>query len=388
MKRLLIVFAIGWIFLFTSPVEVSADGMIVPPPNYWVEETDQKAVIFHQGDQETLILSITFRGDAEDFGWIIPLPTRPEIDKSTDELFVALRELTQQRYRIQEGEKIGIQREMPSTGGVTVWETKKVGIYQTAILTSTDKTALADWLKENGYQYPTSQAYILQEYINRGWYFVAAKINTQSLGRLVEGQLKQGHATPLQLTFKTDKPFYPLKISSAMSDFLTRRPTPTPSLIPMPMQEGKQPQTEVKKEINIPRPPRRLSNISVSLYVFTDHKSYLPGFDTLYAGWLKKRKIENLAQIQGKPWIKVRDGKYLTRLHRQYSLAEMNNDLWIRQAEDDQPVGAGESKFSFLSKEKRILLILGVPLILEILVVTIILVALQGKKNEPQEHLA
>lgn len=368
MKKLLLIFLLVFSFLL-FPKNVFADGLMVPPPGYWIEETEQRAVIFHEGNQETLILSVTFRGDAKDFGWLIPFPTRPEVDKSTDELFVALQELTQPIYRIQKEEglepiPLGMEEK-----GVTVWETKKVDIYQIAVLSSTDKDSLARWLNENGYQYPPSQAYILEEYINNGWYFVAAKINTESLGELVEAQLREGHATPLKMTFETDKPLYPLKISSVMSDF-----------------QQKTGEAVGGEEIQIIPPRPRRVGVDVLLYIFSDHKSYLPGFNTVYAGWVKREKIENLAQIQGEPWLKTDKGKYLTRLQRNFTLAEMSSDLWIRKAEDDEVVGAGEPK-ELLGRERRLLLILGVPLFLEVLVILVILVVKGGRKGESEPNL-
>lgn len=364
MRKLCLILIFTSLLLLQLPQRVFADGMIVPPPDYWIEETGQKAVIFHEADLETLILSVTFRGDAEDFGWLTPFPTRPEVDKSTDELFTALEELTGPTFRIQEGygvAPLGVEEK-----GVTVWETKKVDIYQIAVLTSTDKDSLANWLKDNNYQYPTSQAYILEEYINNGWYFVAAKINTESLGRLVEEQLQVGHATPLKITFKTDKPFYPLKISSVMSDF-QEKAVEEEEILMMPREPGFQ---------------SFMEGVDVLLYVFSEHKSYLPGFNAGYAGWLKKEKIENLAQVNGEPWLKTNKGKYLTRLERHFTLAEMNNDLWIRDAEDDEPVGEGEPKEFLLGREKKLLLILGVPLVLEVLVILVILAFKGGRKDE------
>lgn len=379
MKKRFLIFLLFFSFLLL-PKKVLADGLIVPPPGYWIEETEQKAVIFHEENQETLIISVTFQGDAEDFAWLIPLPTRPEVDKSTDEVFVALQELTQPPFAILERKGIDAVPLGAGEEGVTVWETKKVDIYEIAVLTSTDKKSLTTWLNDNGYQYPTSQAYILEEYINMGWYFVATKVNTESLGKLTEAQLREGHAAPLKMTFETEKPLYPLKISSVMSDFTNIAGV---QAAPLVYEESSEEGMEPRREIAIaPRPPRR-AGVEVLLYIFSDHKSYLPGFSTVYAGWLKKDKIENLAQIQGEPWLETDKGKYLTRLQRNFTVAEMNNDLWIRAADDDEVVGSGEPKSGLLTKEKRLLLILGIPLVLEVLVILIILVVKKGRKNEP-----
>ena len=58
----------------------------------------------------------------------------------------------------------------------------------------------------NNYNFPDSASYILDSYIDNGWYFVAMKINPQSLEwKDVPQQLREGHATPVVLKFKTDK---------------------------------------------------------------------------------------------------------------------------------------------------------------------------------------
>lgn len=203
------------------PAQVLADGMIISPSAYRVFETGQKAVVWFANNEEILILSTNFEGDAADFGWIIPVPARPEVEKGSDEIFTALVELTEPEYKIQPQllEKGFGTLESPGAEKVTVVETKKVDIYDVSVVTSSESEALAEWFAENNYPYPVSQAYILNEYINNKWFFVAAKINTENLGANVQGQLHTGHATPLLIKFETKKIVYPLKISSVTGDF-------------------------------------------------------------------------------------------------------------------------------------------------------------------------
>jgi hypothetical protein len=53
MKRVLL--ALGLLVVMILPISASADGMIIPPPGYWMYETDQKAVIVHENGIETLM---------------------------------------------------------------------------------------------------------------------------------------------------------------------------------------------------------------------------------------------------------------------------------------------------------------------------------------------
>ncbi len=339
------------VVVFLVPSFVLADGGIFPPPDYYMYETDQRAVIFYEQGIETLVLSVTFRGDAKDFGWVIPTPSRPEVSKSSDELFTTLDELTrvEERYLLPlsfdeaylEGQR---------SGNVYVVETKKVEYFDIAVLTADEPTALADWLNENNYQFPTSSAYILDSYVDKGWYFTAIKIDVESISPGLTQQLRQGHMVPLQLKFPTDKIIYPLKISSVMGDFKPSNYYPLEDYL-------KQLKTEVQKlkgeDIGLlPEsiPPELLriapyypQKVGLLIYVFTSaNKQTISGFGTQYAGWVKKETIEELAfDDQGDPWLRPAKDKYfLTKLTRWMAYSEMTYDLYLRNASDNNLVNA------------------------------------------------
>lgn len=166
----------------TIPLPIKADGGLVSPFDYFVYETYQKAVIVYEEGMETLILSITFRGDAKDFGWVVPTPTKPEVDKSSDELFTSLEELTRPEAAYRTENILGIPQTTKKEEAVTVVETKKIDIYNITVLEATDPNALAKWLDKNGYQFPTDSAYILEDYVEKGWFFVACKIRPEFAG--------------------------------------------------------------------------------------------------------------------------------------------------------------------------------------------------------------
>ena len=207
------------VLVLTAPSLAFADGMIIPPENYWMDETGQKAVIFYDKGVETLVLSTSFQGNAADFAWIVPTPSKPEVSKGSDELFTSLQDLTGTDYRYTDTYGLGIES-VGSTGekSVTVVETKKIDYYDVTVLSATAKDALVTWLNDNKYDYPEAAGYILNSYIENNWYFVAMRINTESLEwKGVAQQLREGHATPVILKFETKNIVYPLKISAAMS---------------------------------------------------------------------------------------------------------------------------------------------------------------------------
>jgi len=289
-------------------------------------------------------LSVTFQGDAEDFAWIVPTPSQPEVSKSSDELFASLDEITHIMPDYPKMAGFGYMGSMDSMNeGVLVLATKQVGYYDISVLAAYDSTALVKWLNENGYNYPEEGRYILGEYIDNGWYFTAIKIVDEYAGKAVRGQLRDGHAIPLRLDFATEKIVYPLKISSVVTDeFLNSKPVVDYEYM------------EDYDGVTIPVPdPRRApdryyrdESMGILLYVITDSKQMIPKFDTLYAGWVKNETIEDLAYgDEGNSWMEVSQEKYfLTKLYRRMERSQMTSDLFLRQAKDNDAMNAPQEK--------------------------------------------
>ncbi|MBU1110391.1 DUF2330 domain-containing protein [Patescibacteria group bacterium] len=360
MSRLIkkvLIFLFGSIYLFVALAgSAQADGMVMPPPSHWVYQSDQKAVIYHQGNTETMVISIKFRGDAEDFAWIVPVPSRPVVDKAREDLFENLDELTKASdYRIMAlGGKFSSES---ADASVIVWETKKIDIYEIAVLSSTNSGALREWLTKNGYQYPSDYEYLLREYIEDNWFFVAVKVDTSIEPSIAEQKLKSGHAAPLKFTFTTSQPIYPMRISAVT---YTPRPTPTPTPTPsptpvpeltvMPTPALNIIPTDITETYNIPDSlriapilPQPYSSLSVTLYVFTDRKMKASGYTTHYAGQVLPKTIRELSvDRSGDPWIDAQEKMYLTKLYRNYQISSISDDVVFLPADDNEPIGGGK----------------------------------------------
>ncbi len=222
-KKFVRLVLLGMIFGGFAVGRAGADGLMVHQLAKPVVETGQKAVIWYENNRETMILSTTFRSDPGDMVWIIPVPSKPEVKQSRDELFTALEEYTRPKNRanpipVYSGATLDLKSNAVYESRVTVVETKRVDIYDVAILESTDGKALREWLQENGFEYPATKDHLLQYYVNKGWYFVAAKINVTAES-YVSNSLQSGHATPLEISFDTDTIIYPLKISGPAAKF-------------------------------------------------------------------------------------------------------------------------------------------------------------------------
>ena len=214
-----------------SLTKVEADGMFVAPKFVWdkhkdINEPTQKAIIVYDAGREDLILQVKYEGPVDEFGWLIPVPNLPTVQEGSMKCFYELSQYTQwhfewghQRSRTRSGamtlgmDSSGAKTEPP----VKVIETKTVGAYKIAVLSTKDAGALENWLATNLFYFPTNKTDALDAYVKQHWYFIAVKVNLgQGLLGTISSKLKlaSGELHPLQISFASDRCVYPLKISS------------------------------------------------------------------------------------------------------------------------------------------------------------------------------
>jgi len=200
-----------------------------------INEPTQKAIILHDGGREDLLLQVKFEGAVEDFGWLIPAPSLPKVERGSMEAFYELSKLTQGSIAYGGAGAMGNSSGGGGAPRVRVIEAKTVGAYAVSVLAADDAGSLERWLKENGYSIPGGQMEreIVEDYIRRGWFFVAAKIDlnagkgfrvvaakgesaadAEKTKSAIKKELASGELHPLLLSFETPKCMFPLKISA------------------------------------------------------------------------------------------------------------------------------------------------------------------------------
>src|SRR5262245_8620366 len=141
-----------------------------------INEPTQKATIVFDSGREDLLLQVKYEGALQDFGWLIPVPSLPTVTKGSMQPFYELSQLTQRQFGTPtEAASLGIRRGGPPEP-VKVIEIRTVGAYEVSILSARDAGSLERWLKAHGYSIPEGRESIIDEYIKKGWYFVAARI--------------------------------------------------------------------------------------------------------------------------------------------------------------------------------------------------------------------
>lgn len=96
MKRLLF---LGLAIILTAPFKSSADGCFVAPKFVWdkhkdINEPTQKAIIVYDAGREDLILQVKYEGPTAEFGWLIPVPSKPVVKEGSMKCFYELSQYT------------------------------------------------------------------------------------------------------------------------------------------------------------------------------------------------------------------------------------------------------------------------------------------------------
>lgn len=241
----------------------------------------QRTVIAHDGQRELLILQSKFEGNAKDFGWIVPVPSLPKmasIDRdSCNMMFYWLGDTS--KPNISSIKKLLIyvmfmacagfvvfliagtaNRKARGKGptkfffmdkaavilflmflipviayfttgpmfefllgsfsagdGVTVYDSRKIGIYDVTVLKSGNSKDLTEWLDMHNYRYDDSDIEAFDSYIRQSMYFVAARVDPSEIG--ADGKtfyFGRGLIDPLVLLFESDRIFYPLALTGTM----------------------------------------------------------------------------------------------------------------------------------------------------------------------------
>lgn len=375
MKRGEIILAVLLLFLISQISNVLADGGYFPHPGYWVMPGQQKAIIFYEDNTETMILTSNFRGNVKDLVWIVPTPTRPTVTKANEEVFENIARLAQPTYPNYGYGLNFVMEAAKGTGtpGVAVIESKKVDYYDVTVLVATNSKDLITWFDQNDYVYPGSYSYVLDSYISKGWTFTAIKVSPEAQGATeVIQDMKEGHPTPIKMTFLSDKIVFPLKISSvefpksekkygfAKDEPIgatridsqgntwtkTNNNSWTASAGYVGVVWGDLFIDTQKGGINYNDPNEYSINnyIPIQIYVLASDKYQANGnFYVQYGNWVKKKEIEKLGDDDnGKPFLQPKNNKYyLTSLSANLQKSQMDDDLILKKADDNKKVNAG-----------------------------------------------
>jgi hypothetical protein len=178
----------------------------------------QDIIIGHKDGIETYVFQPRFCGAATDFGLVLPIPGRlAEIPALVEQaVFTQVDTLTQPKVTTKKqckpsGDSKSAGGSDGRNGGVSVTASGQVGFLDWAELKADTESALTAWLTTNGFPYDSPAVPVFQYYAQKGWYFLAFKINLQALG--ASSVCKA--LGPVKVVFPSAEPVVPSRMGAA-----------------------------------------------------------------------------------------------------------------------------------------------------------------------------
>jgi len=166
----------------------------------------QRTYVFHKNGIETIGLQPGFSGKVDEFGMLIPFPSPPAVRKLPENFFAHIAAAIDPPEVV-----VNVSPQFGGFGGggafggvggggflgaapdpfgpdqVRVVREEAVGMYELAVLQAGSAKALARWMKEHAYRFPDGMEDVCNEYVSKGWCFVAVK---SKVGREATSQPK------------------------------------------------------------------------------------------------------------------------------------------------------------------------------------------------------
>jgi hypothetical protein len=197
-----------------------------------ISQSSQEAVLFHHDGREELILKINYqiKGDTlpDRFAWVITVPAEPDHYEVADgglfkEVFDWCETLTRGRgpNKGEGGLSLGAH-------GLVIGKPVRVGPYEIQPVKALGREALGAlnaWLQSHGF--PQEDPRHMVYFVDNQFTFLCVKFDPPRGQKTVAAE---GGAVPLHLSFKSQRPYYPLRFSSRQGVFdvnlyvLTKKP--------------------------------------------------------------------------------------------------------------------------------------------------------------------
>jgi hypothetical protein len=175
-----------------------------------VVNADQSVIMIWDKERKTqhFIRQANFKTDAKEVGFVIPSPSRPELEESGNEAFTTLKEITAP-YVMSGGGSFSIGCSAPNAAirksGIQIVEEKRVAGYDATVLTARSGNDLVTWLEQHGYPYSPELAEWAAPYLGGDWHFTALKLAKEDKAN------RDIKASALRITFRTERPLFPYR---------------------------------------------------------------------------------------------------------------------------------------------------------------------------------
>lgn len=206
-------------------------------PDATVQQSAQR-IIFTMDEQAgeiSAFVQVNYTGAAEDFAWVVPMPSNPTVDVVESAMFSELQSLTEPQYRFPAKNCANLVPGFDGVGsapgaaggGVDIYQQGQVGPYDFSVVGGDDAAALTRWLRDNGYRITPPMEPLIKAYTDERMLFLAMKL---------QGNREASEIQPVKMTFRAERPVIPLRLAAVGAEpdteifvwiFATRQATPT-----------------------------------------------------------------------------------------------------------------------------------------------------------------
>jgi hypothetical protein len=207
-------------------LSVVALPLCVPLPGRGCAVAPRRGERIHIADESAIIIwssasktqhfirraSFTAGDKAKDFGFLVPVPSYPEVEPASDEAFQTFERITAPRT-VTERRRVDLLPQLGCGGAkapakkgdkVQVLQEKCVGGHDAVVLEAKEADALSNWLNKWGYQFAPELKGWAEVYVRQGWKFAAFKVARDEKGEHLA-------TSAVRLTFPADRPYFPYR---------------------------------------------------------------------------------------------------------------------------------------------------------------------------------
>ena len=207
----------------SAPGIASACGGFFCNNNTPTVQTGERILFTVEEESIRAYVQVYYDGPADDFAWVVPVATVPEVGVGTDEVFTRLDQLTSPIFKVNyevdeacfpndgfqvspnSADAFAENATAADDGAVTVLAQGKTGPYNYQVVNSNDADVLVAWLNENGYEQPPQALPLIEHYVAKEMKFVAVKLLPNK---------DAGDIAPIILDFEEQGPCIPLILTS------------------------------------------------------------------------------------------------------------------------------------------------------------------------------
>jgi hypothetical protein len=209
----------------------------LPSPTTPVVQAGERILFAHDGNQVIAYIQIQYQGKADQFGWLVPLPSVPTLKLGTDEVFTKLGYVTQPSFSLTTVNQLcnggSVSSSSDSSSGIgcgggddeaalaasldlgvaahpdlgrsdEVVAQSSIGPYDYAVLKADDESEMLKWLNDNRYFIPDGTGEAVKPYIHPGGFFLALKLRAGE---------QAGDIVPIILSYASDLPMIPITLT-------------------------------------------------------------------------------------------------------------------------------------------------------------------------------